>query len=585
MAGKHQCAANQKSTWVRRCKVKSSTLNKWHFYSRFLKGFERPLLVSTVGAVCAASLLLVIPLLVRYVFNEVIPQEKFGVLALIAFLALIIHGAYLAISLWVRQNVFTISKEVTKTMRREAVKELYTWSDSVYSHMNRADLHARFIIDFDRVDKMTEALIGGLLPTLLIGVLLISGMLFVSWQLLLVALVVFSSLIPITRWTGNRFRILAQQHQSIVRSYSSRLEFSISHFLLTKLKSAENQELEIHDKMIEQVANSGRTLAIWRGLFSELQNFFAFATAVVLLGMGVAAAYAGWLTMGDVLAFYVLAMLFRGQYALFSQALTPALEGAQALTTIQEVLTIQDEPTYQGKKRIEYQGGIKLQDVDFSYGQNNLLKGVNFELKPGDIAGIMGSNGSGKTTIAKLALGLYRPISGKVLADGECLSNLDLNLLRRQIGVVMQETMLFGGSIAENISYGDPLPNERKIRMASQIATLNDFVENLPEGYATNIGDQGIMLSGGQQQKISIARAIYDQPRLLILDEPTNHLDSESIDKILRNLTKLAQKPSVMIISHDVRALKQVDFLYQLENGSLNLLTLRNSKESNMNTQ
>ena len=308
-------------------------------------------------------------MLVRYVFNDVIPQERYGMLVFIALLTLVIQGAYFGVGQWVRQMVFTISKDVSNKLRKEAVTKLFSLSEQAYSHLNRAGLHAKFIIDIERVDRMSEALIGRLLPSLIVGLLLIFGMVFVSWQLFVVALVVFASLVPVTRWTGSYFRQLAKKYQSIVRAYSARLEFSISQLTLIKLKSAEDQELAIHEAMIQDVTQGGRKLAIWKGLFAELHNFFAFATAVVLLGVGVGAASAGMLTLGEVLAFYVLAMLFRGQYTIFSSGLTPVYEGVQALSTIKEVLTFKENLPYLGTNRIKFQGAIRLEDVKFGYGE------------------------------------------------------------------------------------------------------------------------------------------------------------------------------------------------------------------------
>jgi len=543
--------------------------SQWQFYLQFFKGCRKQLLLSTAGAVVSAGLLLLVPVLLSYAFNEVIPQQRYGVLALISILTLSIQGAYFGVGLWVQRKVFTISKAVTKTLRREAVSKLYSLSDHAYSHLDRAGLHAKLNIDIGRVDRMTEGLIGSILPSLIVGILLLCGMLYVSWQLFLVAMAVFLSLIPTIRWAGERLRKLAQQHQSIVRKYSARLEFSISHILLTRIKSAEDIELAIHDAMIEDVAQSGRALAIWNNVFSELQNFFAFATAVVLLGVGIGAASAGWITLGEVLAFYVLAMLFRGQYTHISRALTSVLAGTQALATVQEVFLIKDDAPYKGTKSIDFQGNIRFSNVSFGYADELLLDEISLELKPGKIMGIVGSNGSGKTTIARLILGFYRPDSGQVLADHQPLEILDLRKYRRRVGVVMQDPMVFGGSVSENIGYGDAELREGKIREAARIAMVDTFVDDLPMGYDTPIGDDGMMLSGGQQQKISIARGVYDQPRLLILDEPTNHLDSRSVDAILHNLSKLPQKPSVLIISHDVRALSEVDELYRLENGKL----------------
>ncbi|MFC1680526.1 ABC transporter ATP-binding protein [Pseudomonadota bacterium] len=546
-----------------------SISSQWQFYLRFFKGCGRSLLASTAGAVAAAGILLLVPMLVSHVFNEIIPQQRYGTLILIAILMLGIQGAYLGTSLWVQRKVLTISKVVTKALRREAVSKLYSLSDRAYTHLNRAGLHAKLIIDTGRVDRMTEELIGSLLPSLIVGAMLFCGMLYVSWQLFLVAVAVFLSLIPTIRWAGNRLSKLAQKNQRIVRNYSARLEFSISHIMLTRLKSAEDLELGIHDAMIEEVAQSERALAIWKNIFSELQNFFAFATAVVLLGVGVGATSAGWLTLGEMLAFYVLAMLFRGQYARFSQALTPVVEGIQALSTVQDVICFQDDLPYKGTKQIEFQGNIRFCNVGFGYTDDILIKDLSFELQPGHIVGIVGPNGTGKSTIIKLILGFYRPAFGQVLVDQQPLDTLDLHSYRRRIGVVMQDPMMFRGSVAENIGYGDPELRQDRIRAVARIATADKFVEDLSMGYDTPIGDAGVLLSGGQQQKISIARAIYNQPRLLILDEPTNHLDSRSVDTVLHNLSALPQKPSVLIISHDVRALSRADVLYRLETGRL----------------
>ena len=346
--------------------------NKWQYYARLFKGFERSIFTTTAGTICAAGLLLLIPLVVRYVFNEVIPQERFGTLVLIALLAVFIHGAYLIVSLWVRRTVFGTSKEVIKKLRLEAAQKLYALSDQTYSHLNRAGLHAKLIIDIDRVGHMTEALIGSLIPSSIIGILLISGMLFISVPLVALTLLVFSFFVPVTRWAGHRIAQIARQHQHRVRSYSSRMEFSISHVLLTKVRSAEAHELAAHESMIEDLTETGRTLAVWRSLFSELQNFFAFTTAVVLLGVGVGAASVGWVSLGDVLGFYVMAMLLRGQYVHFANALTPLLEGGQAWSTIFEILVLEDVPHYQGTRSLKFRGGVKLQDVTFSYDKTTI---------------------------------------------------------------------------------------------------------------------------------------------------------------------------------------------------------------------
>jgi ABC-type multidrug transport system fused ATPase/permease subunit len=182
---------------------------------------------------------------------------------------------------------------------------------------------------------------------------------------------------------------------------------------------------------------------------------------------------------------------------------------------------------------------------------------------------IVGPNGSGKTTIVNLILGFYRPQKGTLCADGHLFSDLDIVHLRRHIGVVTQDAILFSGTILDNITYGYPDASREQVTQAARLATADEFIQQLARGYETLVGENGLLLSGGQRQRIAIARALLRQPRLLILDEPTNHLDTAAARRLMENLRSLPHKPACLMISHDVETVRKAQFVHFLQQGRI----------------
>jgi ATP-binding cassette subfamily B protein len=199
----------------------------------------------------------------------------------------------------------------------------------------------------------------------------------------------------------------------------------------------------------------------------------------------------------------------------------------------------------------------------------NTLENVSFQVQPGQMIALVGRSGSGKTTISKLILGLYPPTEGKILIDGYDVTSLSLRSLRQQIGVVDQDTFLFGGTIRENISVGHPEATLEEIIEAAQQAGAHQFIKELPMGYETQIGEGGGMLSGGQRQRLAIARALLGNPRLLILDEATSSLDAESERIIQTNLSTILQDRTTLVIAHRLSTVRNADKILVLDRGIL----------------
>jgi subfamily B ATP-binding cassette protein HlyB/CyaB len=219
--------------------------------------------------------------------------------------------------------------------------------------------------------------------------------------------------------------------------------------------------------------------------------------------------------------------------------------------------------------RIE--GAIEFDQVRFRYRPDGpeALRGVSFKLKPGEVLGIVGRSGSGKSTIAKLAQRLYVPERGRVLIDGVDLALADPAWLRRQIGVVLQENRLFARSIRENIALADPGAPMPAVMQAAKLAGAHEFILELPEGYDTLVGEQGATLSGGQRQRIVIARALLTNPRILIFDEATSALDYESERIIQDNMRFIAKGRSVIIIAHRLSAVRDAQSILVMERGEV----------------
>jgi subfamily B ATP-binding cassette protein HlyB/CyaB len=219
----------------------------------------------------------------------------------------------------------------------------------------------------------------------------------------------------------------------------------------------------------------------------------------------------------------------------------------------------------------DIRGQITFEHVNFRYSIDTweVLQDVSFEIAPGQVVGLVGSSGSGKSTIAKLIQRLYVPESGRVLVDGVDLTMVDLAWLRRQIGVVLQENVLFNCSVRENITLSDPAMSMDRVIAAATLAGAHDFLLELPEGYDTVIGERGSSLSGGQRQRIAIARALITNPRILIFDEATSSLDYESERVIQDNMKQIASGRTVLIIAHRLSTVRRADRIITIERGRI----------------
>jgi ATP-binding cassette subfamily B protein len=474
---------------------------------------------------------------------------------------------YTFFALWVRSVTLATTKIVVSNIRYDLISHLYTLSRSFYGDGDRGALHTTIVQDTERLDMMSNAIVTKMLPSLLAGAALSAVLIWLNWKLFLAVLVIAPLFFGTNRILGRRVKAAARALRRSFETFSKGMLFVTESIDLTRSQTAERLELKRQWKHIEDLrAKSGRFAWIDTAYGLIQSNLAILGGVIVLMAGGVAIAHRS-MTIGDLLSFFVTLRLLSQHGAQAVQIVPTIVMGNQSLLALYKLLSTETVEPYQGNANIEFRGEIRFEGVHFRYGQPAVLNGVDLTIRPQRAVAILGPNGCGKSTILHLILGFYRPQAGVVYCDGRPYDEVDLTCVRRAIGFVPQNPQLFSGSIKENIAYGMPEASLEQIRQAADLALADEFISKLPDGYDTNIGDDGIRLSGGQRQRIAIARALLREPKLLVLDEPTNHLDIHAVTRLMENLRNLESRLALLLVSHDDDVIRYADDVYEIENG------------------
>ncbi len=322
-----------------------------------------------------------------------------------------------------------------------------------------------------------------------------------------------------------------------------------------------------------QVQYQARQFEAWVGLASQLLS--AITTAVILW-VGASLVLGQQLTIGQLIAFNMLVGSVMAPLMGLIGMWDELHEAGVAMERLGDVLDLEPEqkPADQASRILlpDLRGDIRLEGVYFRYGDQDtpyVLENINLEIKAGETVALVGHSGSGKTTLAKLLVGFYPPGDGRILVDGYDLNLIDKEYYRTRIGYVMQNNLLFSGTVAENIALGDDNPDRRRLVEVAKLADAHGFISNLSLGYEQVVGERGVGLSGGQNQRICIARALYRDPRLLILDEATSSLDTQSEANILRNLAEVLEGRTALVIAHRLSTIMSADKILVLYQGRI----------------
>jgi ATP-binding cassette subfamily B protein len=340
---------------------------------------------------------------------------------------------------------------------------------------------------------------------------------------------------------------------------------------------AQNIELRSRWKWQERYAryvSEGFQNVLTSTAASSASNFLNKLSGLLVLWVGAYLVLAGELTLGQLIAFRIIAGYVTGPLLRLAQIWQNFQSTALSLERLSDIVDSQQEADEEDRNNIPLptvQGAVKYENVSFRFATTGPLQlnNINLEIPAGKFVGIVGQSGSGKSTLTKLLPRLYDADSGRILVDGYDIGKVELYSLRRQIGIVPQETLLFDGTVQENIALTNPDASSEEIIEAARIAVAHEFIMTLPNGYNTRVGERGSSLSGGQRQRIAIARTVLHSPQLLILDEATSALDYDSERQVCLNLAQAYQGRTVFFITHRLSTIRNSDVILMMDKGAI----------------
>jgi ABC-type multidrug transport system fused ATPase/permease subunit len=442
-----------------------------------------------------------------------------------------------------------------------------------FSDANRTgSLVSRIMYDVEGIRNLIGMGLVDFVGGLLMASFAFISLLYMNAKLTLVTVMFMGSFAIVQRKVFSIIRPIALERGAINADVTGRLTESLNGIRVIKSYRAEARESEVFAAGAYRLLDNIMRAVTKTSLTSMASTGVVGLIAATIMFMGAHEILSGTMTLGGYVTFtMLLAYMFSPitQVVSIGTQLSEALAGLERTREILAVPEEDDDPMRTAAIHPEQvHGHIEFHDVKFSYeAGKRVLHGISFDAQPGTVTALIGSSGSGKSTIIGMVCAFNKPDEGQILLDGQDLSTLQLEGFRRSLGVVLQESFLFEGTILENIAFARPEASLEQIVRAAKIAHVDEFADRLPDGYQTIVGERGIKLSGGQRQRVSIARAILADPRILILDEATSSLDSESEALIQEGLKYLVQGRTAFVIAHRLSTIRSADQILVIEGG------------------
>ena len=474
---------------------------------------------------------------------------------------------------FIRVYTFSIVSERGMADVREAVYRKVVWLPmSFFDNRRVGEVMSRLTSDVATLQDTFSFVLAEMLRQVLTLVFGIAIIFYLAPTLTAFMLITIPVLVLTALVFGKYIRKLSRKTQDKLAEANVVVEESLHSIAIVKAFTNELFELNRYSRAIREVVQVAIQSSRYRGLFISFIIFALFGGIVAVGWFGASLVASGDLKVGELFSFIFYTSFIGFSIAGLGDIYTQLQRSIGASERIQEILSLPDESGHESNEEYKLKGEIEFAAVSFSYPTRKeypVLKGLDFVIHPGEKVALVGKSGSGKSTIINLLLRLYAVNHGVIFVDGRPVDQYNLTAYRKNIGIVPQEVVLFGGTIAENIRYGKPAASDEEIREAAAQANALDFIESFPEGFQTIVGDRGLKLSGGQRQRIAIARAILKDPAILVLDEATSSLDAQSEYLVQEALDKLMAGRTSVIIAHRLSTIKKVDRIFVIDDGML----------------
>lgn len=538
----------------------------------YLKPYWLRLLIAFVMLVIGAGLSLVFPRVIQDVIDSVLEDAN---LALLNSITLFLLGVFLLRSLTSLIEIYNLNyvgERIFVDIRKELYAHLQKLSLGFFAERRVGELISRMSSD---VTVMRTALTNNM-SSLLQQVFLMVGsiviMFILNWRLTMFILVLIPVIVVLGFVFGFYLRRLSTAVQDEIAEATVVSEEVMQNIREVKSFAREPYEIRRYDGAVDRAFRAAVKLLRVRSVFGPTIGFMAFGGLSLILWFGGREVLDGRLTGGALIAFLVYGLTVAQSFASLIAIYTQFQEALGATKRVFQLMdtapTIADNPDAIELGEIE--GRIRFEGVHFRYDERiSVLEDINLTIEAGEIIALVGHSGAGKSTMFNLIPRFYDADEGCVTVDGIDIRKVTQASLRQQIGIVPQETLLFGGSIRENILYGRLDASEDDLIEAAKAANAHDFIMTLPDGYETTVGERGIKLSGGQRQRVAIARAILKNPRILLLDEATSSLDNESEHLVQEALGRLMQGRTTIIIAHRLSTIRVAHRIAVLDKGRI----------------
>jgi ABC-type multidrug transport system fused ATPase/permease subunit len=468
----------------------------------------------------------------------------------------------------------TVGENAVADMRKDIYQRVLMMPMDFFAQRRVGELSSRITADITQIQDAVTTVFAEILRGILVIIFGITFIMFISPKMTFMMLLVVPVIITIALLFSRFIRKLAREVQDQLADSNTVVQETLQGIGNVKSFSNEWFEINRYNKSIGNVVKLAIRNGKFRGVFASSILFSVFGAIVLVVWYGAGLLQRHQLSFGDLTAFVIYTVFvgvtlggFAELYAQLQKTLGATQRVRELLNDVTENVSATESAL---QNEFKLSGKVTLQHIEFSYPSRKdiiVIKDISLEAEPGQQIAIVGPSGAGKSTLIALLLRFYEPDQGKILFDGKDAADLPLTQLRKQIALVPQDILLFGGTILENISYGKPGADIEEVKAAARKANAYDFIMGFPQGFDTIVGERGIQLSGGQRQRVAIARAILKDPVILLLDEATSSLDSESEALVQEALVNLMQNRTSFVVAHRLSTIRNADKIIVVEDG------------------
>jgi ATP-binding cassette, subfamily B, bacterial MsbA len=539
----------------------------------YLRTHRKSLIISVVCMILSGALDGAFFFLFKTVLGQILKFDTPDRMTRLNYFMLVMVGWALMrgiVDFYLTYNVQRTGQRVLTHLRSDLFTHFQNLSVGFFEQRRTGEIMSRMTNDLSMLQNVLTGALVTSIRAPIVAVVSIGFMVRESWQLSFFILVILPPIMWLVYSAGRKIRVASSQLQRQLADLTTYLQEKIAAMRLIQTFGTKPYEIALFDEInTEAYRRTMRPIRIQASLGPSIE-FVAYMGVLVVLWFGARERMAPEALVAFLFAMQKAAMSLKSLASLnttFKSAESAAERLFEMLDTRPQV---HDKPDALDLAQRPVEGHLAFENVRFTYGSGDeVLHGISFEVKPGEVVGLAGPSGSGKTTITSLVPRLYDPTHGRLTLDGLDLRDITLQSLRSNIGAVPQETTLFHGTIRDNIAYGSPHATPEQVEEAARRANAHDFIIEQPDGYNTHIGERGTRLSGGQRQRIAIARALLRNPRVLILDEATSSLDPRSEALVQDALSRLMEGRTTLIIAHRFSTIRHADRIIVLDKGAI----------------